>query len=129
MIMRVSDGLGVEIPPVDPRTGEPMTLADWQRYVAEFTERIRDELPEAEITHNAIWFAERSPAVRRQLEAADYVELERGFTDSGIAGSDGSAYDSFLEYVDWVHGLGRPVLLEPFDLDARGASSSSPTTS
>ncbi|HYU61735.1 MAG TPA: putative glycoside hydrolase [Solirubrobacterales bacterium] len=115
MVMRVGDGLGQEVAPLDPRTGEAMTLADWQGYVAAFVREIRDAFPRAEIVHNVIWFAKRSPAVRSEIEAADYVELERGFSDTGIA--DRQAYSSLLDYVDWVHSLGSSMILEPYDLD------------
>ena len=121
MLMRVGDGSGEEVAPIDPRTGTQMRLDDWQRYVARFTSRIRAELRRAEIVHNSIWFAEpRSDAVRRAARAADLVELERGFSDPGILeDQDGSTYRSFLEHVDWIHSLRRAVMLEPYDLDAR----------
>ena len=41
MEMRVSDGSGAFARPIDPRTGAPMTDADWRRYIAEFAEAIR----------------------------------------------------------------------------------------
>jgi hypothetical protein len=120
MLMRVGAGSGEEVAPIDPRTGEPMTLHDWQRYVAAFTRRIRAKLRGAEIVHNSIWFAEpRSEAVSRATRAADYVELERGFTDRGVLDDeDGSTYRSLLEHVDWIHSQGAAVMLEPYDLDA-----------
>ena len=50
--------------PIDPRTGQAMTEADWRRYMAEFTEQIRAALPGKEIVHNAIWFAGHDDPVR-----------------------------------------------------------------
>ena len=40
MDFRVGDGNGTSVRPIDPRTGAPMTLADWRRYFAEFMEEI-----------------------------------------------------------------------------------------
>ena len=121
MIMRVGVGTGEEVAPIDPRTGSPMTLEDWQGYVAGFTKRIKSKLPrKAEIVHNSIWFSEQSESVRKATRAADVIELERGFTDEGILDDeDGSLYREFLAHVDWIHSQGRAILLEPYDLDAR----------
>jgi len=116
--MRVSDGFGVAVAPLDPRTGKAMTLDAWQGYVADFVEQIRAAFPAAELVHNTIWFTPRTSAVRRAVEAADYVEVERGFSDFNLAGGDGSGYMSLIDHVDWVHSLGRSVMLEPYDLDA-----------
>jgi hypothetical protein len=119
LAMRVSNGAGDTVRPIDPRTGRPMTDADWRRYVADFTEQVRAEFPEAEIVHNAIWFVNRElPEVRRAVNAADYVELERGATDAGIEPGGGAfGFETFLRHIDWLHGRGVGVILEPYDLD------------
>jgi hypothetical protein len=123
---RVSDGEGRSRAPVDPRTGQEMRWEDWRRYVAEFVEEIRAALPQAELLHNAIWFAvqpERSadPYVRRQIAAADRVNLERGVNDAGLTGGTGAwSLHAFLAHVDAVHAAGRGVVLDAFDDSAAG---------
>jgi hypothetical protein len=122
MAFRVSDGAGRFTRPIDPRTGAPMADADWRRYVAEFTEQVRDAFPDTEIVHNAIWFVNREhPEVARAVDAADYIELERGATDPGLtAGAGKYGFETFLAHIDWLHARGAGVILEPHDLDAAG---------
>ena len=118
MDWRVGNGNGEFVPPVDPRTGSIMTVGDWRRYMAEFTEQVRQAFPSAEIVHNAIWYAGESardadPHVERELNAANYINLERGATDSGIRGGTGSfGYQTFLAYIDRRHAAGVRVILE-----------------
>ncbi len=58
--------------------------------MAEFMEQIRRELPGAEIVHNSLWFdGDSDPYVRRQHDAADLIEIERGINDSGLRGGEG----------------------------------------
>ena len=81
MAQRVSDGNGVYTQPVDPRSGARMNEATWQRYMADFMQEVRAALPGVEIVHNTIWtVGDATPDLRRQLTAADYIELERGST-------------------------------------------------
>ena len=96
-----------------------MTDADWRRYVAEFTEEIRAAFPDTEIVHNAIWFVNRQhPEVARAVDAADYVELERGATDPGLTRGAGKyGFETFLGHIDWLQAQGVGVILEPHDLD------------
>ena len=103
-----------------------MTWEDWRRYVAEFVEEIRAALPQAELLHNTIWFAVQpvrsdDPYVRRQIAAADRVNLERGVNDGGLTGGTGQwSLHAFLGYVDAVHAAGRTVVLDAFDDTAGG---------
>ena len=115
----VSDGSGNSVTPIDPRTGAPMTIADWRRYFAEFMERVRDAFPDHEIVHNVHWWADRSdPSVVRQLDAADWINFERGITDSGIRGGAGKyGFETFLDLVDWLHARGKHVVMEDEDDD------------
>jgi len=108
------------VAPIDPRTGAPMTLEDWRRYVAEFTVEIRRAFPDAVITHNALWFApENDRFVAEEVQAADYIELERGFNDPGIGAGDGTfGFETLTRHVDWLHTMGRGAILEPYGLDA-----------
>lgn len=123
MEMRVSDGYGEFARPVDPRTGAPMTDEDWRRYVAEFTEEIRAAFPDAEITHNALWWADHDdPFVQRQTAAADTIELERGFSDGGLTAGNGTyGFMTFVEHVEWLHARGKTAIYEPHELEAQSA--------
>ncbi|MDX1645756.1 MAG: putative glycoside hydrolase [Longimicrobiales bacterium] len=114
MAWRVSDGNGDRVAPRDPRTGRPMTLADWRRYMAEFLELVRETFPDVEIVHNAIWYAVPTddPFIARQQRAADYIALERGATDRGIVAGDGRyGFDTFLSYIDRIHASGGRIIL------------------
>jgi len=129
MDFRVGNGAGAGVAPRDPRTGATMTEANWRRYMAEFSEQVREALPGKEIVHNALWFAGcgsaadscwSDPYIRRELLAADYIELERGLNDAGITGGGGRfGYETFMARIDWLHGHGRAVV---FDSQAAGAA-------
>ncbi len=91
-----------------------MLLEDWRRYFAEFMEALRAALPDIELAHNAIWYAGEfdDPAILRQIDAADYINLERGATDSGLRYGDGRfGFERFLSFIDLVHQRGRAVIL------------------
>jgi hypothetical protein len=111
MMWRVGNGAGQFVDPLDPRTGAAMTLSDWRRYMAEFTEQIKAALPNYEIVHNALWFAGDSDQyVQRELKSADWVGLERGINDSGITGGAGQyGVETFMNQIDWIHSQGRHV--------------------
>jgi hypothetical protein len=111
---RVGDGQGSFVNPIDPRTGKLMTLGDWRRYFAEFMEEVRAAFPDLEIAHNAIWYAgpTADPYIQRQMRAADYFNLERGATDAGLRGGAGTwGFETWLGFVDFVHGQGRGVII------------------
>lgn len=114
--MKVGNGDGEAVAPIDARTGSTMTDQNWQRYVAEFTEEIRAAFPQAQITHNPHWWLPHSdPEVRRQVAAADVIELERGFNDDGLTGGGGKyGYNTFLDHISWLHRRGRKIVLEPY---------------
>jgi hypothetical protein len=114
----VGNGSGDTVTPIDPRTGAGMTLADWRRYFAEFMEEVRAAFPPpAEIAHNVNWWANKEdPFIAREHLAADYINLERGVTDSGIRGGSGKfGFESFLAFIDWLHVRGKHVILEDND--------------
>jgi Hypothetical glycosyl hydrolase family 15 len=119
MEMRVGNGSGAFVRPTDPRTGQPMTDSDWRRYVAEFAEEIKAAFPSAEIVHNAIWWAPHSDrSVQREIDAADVVQMERGFNDPGIVGGSGTfGYQTYLDHVDWLHSRGSSVVYQPYGLN------------
>lgn len=113
---RVSDGHGNHVTPIDPRTNQPMLLDDWQRYFAEYMEEIRAAFPDITIAHNAIWFVDSpgfdNPYVNRQIDAADFYNLERGAADNGLVYGNGRfGFERFLAFVDRIHARGRSVIL------------------
>ena len=116
LVWRISDRQGNERRPIDPRTGDEMTLAAWQEAFVGLVEHVRSTFPDLEIAHNSIWFTD-SPTldnelVDRQIQAADVVFLERGATDSGLVAGDSTfGFRTFLEFIDRVHALDRPVVL------------------
>ena len=116
----VSYGSGA--PAVPFTAAGELTEARWAQVVAAFAAQIRAALPDAEIVHNAVWFAARTDtvpagadeAVRDQVGAADWVNLERGCSDPGLTGGDGPwGLRALLAFVDRVHAEGRPVIWQP----------------
>jgi hypothetical protein len=114
MAERVSNGDGDYTPPVDPRTGRELDEAEWQHLMAAFMSEVRAALPDVEIVHNVIWtVGDGSPDLRRQLDSADYVELERGFNDPGLVGGSGKfGFDTLLAFIDRRHDAGEGVILD-----------------
>jgi hypothetical protein len=115
--IKVGNGNGSAVTPIDPRTGQAMTLANWRRYFAEFMEDIRAAFPDLEIAHNVHWWADTNDTfVARQLLAADYINFERGITDSGITKGTGTyGFETFIALVDWLHAQDRQVILDDDD--------------
>ena len=122
MAQRVSDGNGVYTQPVDPRTGARMNETAWQRYMADFMQEVRAALPGVEIVHNTIWtVGDATPDLRRQLNAADYIELERGFNDAGIVGGASKfGWQTLAGFIDRRHADGRAVILDGYAESAAG---------
>ena len=115
MELRISDGNGNLQWPVDPRTGDDDDRAEsWRRYMAEFMEQIRRELPGAEIVHNSLWFdGDADPYIRRQHDAADLIEIERGINDSGLRGGEGGvSLRTLFKLIDRLHAKGKGVMLD-----------------
>lgn len=123
---RVGDGQGNFVAPIDSATHQPMTSTAWRAYMAQFMAEIRGALPTAEIVDNAIWFANSDagtsdPSIRRQVESANYILLERGVNDSGLTGGNGQwSLNAFFSYVDQIHALGRGVVLDGSAGDPQG---------
>jgi Hypothetical glycosyl hydrolase family 15 len=121
---RVSDGAEAQVTPVG--AGGAIAPAAWRSYMADFMAEVRAAFPSIEIAHNALWFANGSagsgdPSIRREIESANYVNLERGANDSGLTGGNGSlSFTAMLAYVDQVHALGRSVVLDGAASDPQG---------
>jgi hypothetical protein len=126
MEQRTGNGQGQQVAPIDRSTGQPMSAASWRAYMAEFMAEIRAAIPHAEIVHNAIWFANgdagtNDPSIRREIESADYILLERGVNDSGLTGGSGQwSLNALLSYVDQVHSVGRGIVLDGGASDPAG---------
>jgi len=114
MFQHVGDGSGNRVTPIDPRTGTFMTLWDWRRYVAEFSEQIRQALPHKELAPNVLWWEPRDdPHVQRQIDASTHIHLERGVNDAGIRGGGGQfGLESYFDYIDWLHARGKAVVID-----------------
>lgn len=112
---RVSDGNENFVNPIDPRTNQPMTLSDWQKYFVEFTKAIYAEFPQNEIAHNALWFADdlTNPYIQREIDSTDWINLERGINDDGLTGGGGQyGIETLFSYIDAVHARGKSVIFE-----------------
>jgi Hypothetical glycosyl hydrolase family 15 len=114
MAERVSNGYGTETKPLDPRTGQPMNETAWRGYMAAFMAQVRTALPGVELVHNTIWtVGDASADLKRQLDSADYLEIERGFNDSGmVGGSSKFGFQTLMSFIDRRHAAGRHVLLD-----------------
>lgn len=116
---RVSDGYKKHIVPIDFTTGQPMTLNAWRRHMAVFMEEIRAALPNTEISHNVVWYSDRveneNPYIARQIDAADFINLERGGNDAGLKSGFGKyGFESFLQFNDYIHSRGTNVIIMDF---------------
>jgi hypothetical protein len=62
-----------------------------------------------------------SADLRRQLNAADYIELERGFNDAGIVGGTSKfGWQTLANFIDRRHADGRAVILDGYADSAAG---------
>lgn len=127
-VVKMAEGLTVEIVngqyqyyaytlksgnPINSKTGDPIKDGQWKKYVAEFVELIRSEFQACEIVHNSVWFHTKpgDPYLDRQVDAADYIGLERGVNDLGMkAGTHPLGIVSFLEFNDYLHERGRNMV-------------------
>ncbi len=114
LTLHVGDGREQARTPIDDRTGKPMTLEAWKGYMVGFVEAIRRRFPDVEIVHNVMWHLGASdPAARRQIAAADFINVERGVNDDGLTGGSGEwSVRGLLSYADEVHAQGRAVMLQ-----------------
>jgi putative glycosyl hydrolase-like family 15 (GHL15) protein len=114
MAERVSNGDGVFTTPVDPMTHQPIDEAGWQHRMARFMAQVRAAFPHTEIVHNVIWpVGDATPDLRRELNAATYIELERGFNDSGIVGGSSKfGFRTLLAFIAHRHAAGQGVILD-----------------
>ena len=115
----MSDGWGNIVAPVHYNTSQVMTQEDWAMCFASFTSAVREALPPTtNIVHNSIWCAPDSSAVRAQIGSADYINLERGYSDTGLTGGTGTySLHSFMNFIDLVHFcFGAAVIIEEYNV-------------
>jgi putative glycosyl hydrolase-like family 15 (GHL15) protein/Big-like domain-containing protein len=128
MDRNVGNGSGQQVAPIDPRTGAEMSDAAWKTYFAQFMEQVRAAFPGVEIVHNAVWFTGggqhdgTQPEIAREIAAASYYHMERGFNDPGLTGGTGiwSVY-AMMRFIDNAHAKGTHVVLQSYASDATGA--------
>ncbi len=116
LIWRVSDGHENHVAPIDFTTEKPMTLDGWRKHMANYMEEIRAALPEIEISHNIVLFSDRleneNPYIKRQIEAADFINLEYGGNDAGLKNGLGQyGFETFLLFNDYIHDHGANVIM------------------
>jgi len=114
---RISDGDGAPAIPIDPNTGQSMTIGNWRKYLAEFLEKVRLEIPQIEIVTNSIWYAggharDSDEYVQRQIAVSDIITIEHGVNDRGLTGGDGIwSLNALLAYIDRINRAGKGVVL------------------
>jgi hypothetical protein len=121
--MESSNGTGTIVSPIDSTTGSVMSTTAWEQHISAFTTQIRQAFPSTQLTHNSIWYAGTRPAgsdpyVQAEIQAADYINLERGVGDPNlVAGSSEWGLNAMLAFVDVVHSLGKKVVVQEYNLD------------
>jgi hypothetical protein len=121
LVMQVGDGNGNLVAPIDPNTGQPMPTTDWEKYFADFMTQVRAAIPNAEILHNSIWFAGTGipgsdPYVQQEIKAANFINRERGISDTGLTGDNGYwSLQSIFRFVDTIHSLGANIDIQEFN--------------
>jgi hypothetical protein len=120
----VSDGTGAFVNPLDSNTHQLMPLSSWQKYFAQYTEAVRNALPRpVEILHNSQWAVTANQYVAREIAAADYINMERGFGDTGLTGGTGQfSLSTYMQFVDYVHSLGSAVVIDDYYLANQSTS-------
>jgi uncharacterized protein (TIGR03437 family) len=121
--VETSNGQGQTVYPLDPNTGQVMTIGSWEKYMANFTMQVRQAFPKAQIVHNSIWYAGTQPAgsdpyVQQEIQAADWINLERGVSDPNLTVGTGKySLNAMLNFVDVVHSLGRYVSVQEYNFN------------
>ncbi|MFT5201959.1 MAG: hypothetical protein ACI9C1_001341 [Candidatus Aldehydirespiratoraceae bacterium] len=121
LLWRFGDEFGDDAAPINPRTGNALLLSEWRQYTVEFLEEVRETFPDLEIWHNSIWYVQTPDFdngwLRRQVQAADVIHMERGMNDRGITRGTGRfGMQTYMNFIDFVHEQDRQVAL--LDTDA-----------
>ncbi|MDQ8043943.1 MAG: putative glycoside hydrolase [Patulibacter sp.] len=129
MDLRVGNSNGTSTFPYSASLGHTMSEPEWRTAMANFTVQIRASIPaDKEIVHNSIWYAagnagrDSNPDVAREINSADYINIERGFNDDGLTGGNGEWSQRALQgFIDRVHAKGKGVIIDGFDGSAAGS--------
>ena len=104
MERRTTTAGGASARPLDPRTGATMTEADWQRYMADFLvagAAPPRSAPDVEIVHDVLWYkGDANAHVLRELQAASFVSVDKGFNDATV--SYGAGTYGFSTLAGWI---------------------------
>jgi len=113
-LSRVSDGNGNPVVVIDPNTGQAMTNEAWMSYFADYMAQVRAAFASAELVHNSLWFLDwTDPNIQREIQAADWINLERGVNDPGLTGGTGYwSLNRLFSFIDNVHANGKGVILD-----------------
>jgi hypothetical protein len=118
MDFRFSDVNGNSLTPIDPRTGAPMTQANYRAYFRDFLDLVRTTYPALELVHNTIWYADQDsvppfsdPDVAAELADSDWIMIEHGFNDAGLDASGTFSVRYLLDYLDRIHSLGSNFIM------------------
>jgi hypothetical protein len=127
---RVGDASGHGVRPIDPRTGQLMTDAAWARYAVEFVEQVGTAVkavrPDAEVVSNILWYAPalggaQDEYVKRLIAANDYLEIERGYTDTHPESNPTYSWQTCLRWVDYAHSQGKGIVADSYAGTRAGA--------
>jgi Hypothetical glycosyl hydrolase family 15 len=111
---------GEKVTPISGITHRAISDEQWREYMVTFMAELRAAIPTYEIVHNSVWYEDggsanrgtTSPIIRREIEAANVIEIERGFNDAGLTGGSGPwSVANLLTYIEEVHAMGKGVLL------------------
>jgi hypothetical protein len=119
---KVSNGSGVAVSPIDPRTGLAMSEPTWQRYLGDHMQGVRAAFPTTEIIHNSIWFAGDTTADQLRVHrAASLINLERGVNDAGVTGGTGKwSFQKLMAFIDHRQAEGHGVVFDATSNSAAG---------
>jgi hypothetical protein len=137
MDLNASNASYTQAPPVDYTTHQPMTPDVWRMELANFLTQIRQAFPNAEISHNSVWYANTAccapnwstlldrdldPNIQRQIAAADVINKEAGIaSDQSLQGGTGIwSLNALFSYFDRVHAAGRKLTIEEYAVDRTG---------
>lgn len=102
--IRLSDGAGNQVLPAG------ITAETWAARMVDYVERIREAFPLTRIVHNSLWQSAAAPElIVRQIDACDYVNLERGFGDPNLTNA---TRRDLARFIVRVHAYNRHVICE-----------------
>jgi Hypothetical glycosyl hydrolase family 15 len=104
-------GVAVAGTPVDPTTGQTMTLENWQRYLDGQMEYVHAAVPPAEIANNSGWNDNDQPSdpfVQQEFKLARTIMCESCYSKYLTSGD---SYDMVLNYSEAANAAGSSTWL------------------